>query len=148
MKSSRIGCPAPKGTWAATGLLCALLSGCGSGLHPVEGKVVWKDGTPAKELAGGQVVFDLPEKKLSARGVIREDGTFRLTSLNPDDGAPAGDYKVLILEHRKNANADGTQLAPPILDPRYADHKTSDLTATVSPGPNTVTLTVDRAPRP
>ena len=123
----------------------AFLSGCGNDIHPVEGKVVWKGGVIAKELEGSHVVFELPEKKTSARGIIQADGTFRLSTHKPNDGAPAGEHKVLILEDRKNANAEGTLLAPALLDPRFADLKKSGLTATVKPGANTITLTVERA---
>ena len=135
-----------KGYAAAVLFLIAFLSGCGNDIHPVEGQVVWKGGALAKELEGSHVVFELPEKKTSARGIIQADGTFRLSTHKPNDGAPAGEHKVLILEDRKNANAEGTLLAPALLDPRFADLKKSGLTATVKPGANTITLTVERAP--
>src|SRR5438067_1497363 len=57
--------------WGLTAgaFLAALLSGCGSGgPYPVEGRVVWKDGSPATELSGSQVVFDLPAKQTGTRG--------------------------------------------------------------------------------
>src|SRR5262249_53791670 len=126
-------------------LLCALEAGCGSGIYPVQGKVVWKDGKVAKELEGSHVVFDNTEKKVSARGVVQADGTFQLTMIKTNDGAYPGDYKVMIVEDRKNANAEGTLLMPAMLDTRYADPKTSDLSAKVTSGPNNITLTVDRA---
>src|SRR5882724_7471471 len=119
--------------WLCAGaivLVCAVLSGCGGGTYPVQGKVVWKDGTPAKQLDGSHVVFEMPEKKVSARGIVQADGTFRLTTVKPDDGAYPGEYKVLIVEDRKFANGEGTSLMPAVLDLRYADPKTSDLTAT------------------
>jgi hypothetical protein len=135
-----------KGYAAAVLFLIGFLSGCGNDIHPVEGKVVWKGGALAKELEGSHVVFELPEKKTSARGIIQADGTFRLSTHKPNDGAPSGEHKVLILEDRKNANAEGTLLAPALLDPRFADLKTSGLTASVKPGANAITLTVERAP--
>src|SRR5438477_10167409 len=86
-------------TRAAALLLLPLVSGCGrSGPYPVEGKVVWEDGSPAKELAMAQVVFDLPEMQISSRGSIQPDGTFRLTTYKPNDGAMPGEYKVMVLE--------------------------------------------------
>jgi hypothetical protein len=129
-------------------LLTAFLSSCGSGPNPVEGKVVWKDGSPAKELEGSQVVFDLPEKQTSARGIVRADGSFRLTTNKPDDGALAGDHKVAIIETRKQQGGpDSSNIAPGVMDARFYDLKTSGLTATVGPGPNKITLTVERALR-
>ena len=138
--------------WGLTAalLFAASLAGCrGGGVNPVEGKVNWKDGSPAKELAGSQVIFDLPEKKTSARGTIQADGTFRLTTNKPDDGALAGDYKVLIIEVGRKAlgGPDASALAPGAMDSRYSDPSTSDLKATVGSGPNNITLTVERAPR-
>jgi hypothetical protein len=128
--------------------LGAFLTGCGGGgPYPVEGKVVWKDGSPAKELEGSQVVFDLPEKQTSARGIILADGTFRLTTNNPNDGALAGEYKVLILETRKQQGGpDSSNIAPGVIDSRFYDPRTSDLKATVKPGTNQITLTVERNP--
>ncbi len=127
-------------------ILIPLLFGCGSGLYPVEGKVVWKDGGPATELAGSNIIFEAADT--SALGSIQPDATFRLTTNKPNDGAPAGDYKVLILEvgRKPLPGGDGTTLAPTIIDSRYSDPSTSDLTAQVKPGANQVTLTVERNP--
>ena len=135
-------------------LCAAFLSGCaGSGIYPVEGKVVWKDGTPATELAGSHVIFDNPEKRTSSRGIIQANGTFGLTTRNADDGAPAGDYKVMIIEANRQTvpsttdEGDATQLMPGAMDSRYSDPSTTDLHATITRGTNQITLTVDRNPR-
>jgi hypothetical protein len=138
------------GRAAAALALAACLAGCGgSGVYPVEGRVVWKDGTPAKELAGSQVVFDLAEKQTSARGTIQADGTFRLTTNKPDDGALAGEHQVLVVEigRKPLGGADATALAPGAMDARYSDPSQALLRATVKPGTNPVTLTVERAPK-
>jgi hypothetical protein len=132
------------------GWVCALfLSGCGSGLYPVEGQVVWKDGAPATELHRGFVIFDLPEKQTSARGSIQADGSFRLTTISPDDGALPGDYKVLVIEIGRKAlgGPDATAIAPGAMNSKYSDPSTTDLQATVRAGPNKITLTLERAPR-
>ena len=127
--------------------LAILPFGCGSGLYPVEGKVVWKDGSPAKELERGYVVFDLPEKQTSARGTIQADGTFRLTTNKPNDGALPGEYKVLVVEVGRKAlgGPDATAIAPGAMDARFSDPSTTPLRATVVAGPNKITLTVERA---
>lgn len=146
-----------KGNWLRRGALPALLfiaalSGCGSsGPYPVEGKVVWRDGTPARELAGSHVIFDLPEKQTSARGIIQADGSFRLTTQKENDGALPGKYKVLIVEANRKARgggADPTEMEPTKMDSRYSDPSSSDLEAEVTRGSNKITLTVDRAPPP
>ena len=85
-------------------LLCA---SCGSGKAarkptiPVEGKVFWKnEKTPA---VGALVVFRPladanPETWPEGfpRGRVGADGSFKLTSYLENDGAPAGEYGVLI----------------------------------------------------
>jgi hypothetical protein len=129
-------------------LLAACLGGCGDhGPYPVEGKVVWEDGSPAKELENSQVVFELPEKGTSARGVIQADGTFRLSTVKPNDGALPGEHKVVIVENRKYSKQEGSPMVPAVMEVRYNDPKTSDLKATVTSGTNSVTLKVERARR-
>jgi hypothetical protein len=129
-------------------LFAVCLCGCGSGVYPVEGKVVWKDGLPAKELEGSQVVFDLPERQTSARGIVQADGTFRLTTNKPNDGALAGEHKVAVIETRKQLGGpDSAAIAPGLMDSRFYDPATSGLQAKVSPGTNQIALVVERARR-
>src|SRR5437773_9108321 len=131
--------------------ICALLAlsliGCNSsGVYPVEGHVVWKkDGSPAKELAGTLVFFDQPEKRLSARGQIQSDGSFRLETKKPNDGAPVGENVVVLVEigRKTLGGPDGTLLAPGKIDSRYSTHSTTDLKATIKPGVNKVQLEVE-----
>jgi hypothetical protein len=133
------------------GFLCLALAvpmvfaGCGSGLAPVNGTLAWADGTPAKELEGGEIVFENVEKKISARGVIAADGTFKLRTNGAEDGCPVGTFTVAVVEFRKNANAAGTLLMPALMDPKFGEMKQSGLTATVQSGPNTITIKVERA---
>jgi hypothetical protein len=126
-----------------------MLSGCGKGdgPFPVEGKVVWEDGQPATELVNAIVIFDLPEKQTSARGNIQADGTFKLTTNKPNDGAFKGDYKVLIIEvgRKSGGGPDPNSIAPGVMDSMYSDPSTSDLLATVQPGINNITLKLKRA---
>jgi hypothetical protein len=126
-----------------------LLSGCGSGTYPVEGQIVWKNGSPAKELQGSFVLFELPEKQTSARGMIQADGSFRLTTNKPNDGALPGEHTVLIVEVGRQhlGGPDSSALAPGVMDARFSDPRTSGLKATVKPGPNKVTLTVEHPAR-
>src|SRR5262245_18447007 len=110
-------------SWVIVAVLFAVcLCGCGSGVYPVEGKVVWKDGLPAKELEGSQVVFDLLERQTSTRGIVQADGTFRLTTNKPNDGALAGEHKVAVIETRKQLGGpDSAAIAPGLMDSRFYD---------------------------
>jgi hypothetical protein len=128
-------------------LLVPMLAGCGgSGIHPVEGQVVWKDGTPATDLAGSLIMFESAEKQTSSRGQIEADGSFHLTTEKENDGAPLGEHTVLIIEVGRQSigGPDGTNIAPAKVDTRYMTPATSDLKATVKPGENKITLTVER----
>ena len=126
------------------------LCGCGTGVYPVEGHVVWKDGKPATELKNGMVIFDLPEKQTGARGSIGEDGSFKLTTFTTNDGALPGEYKVLVVEGARKAlgGPDSSLMAPGAMDSKFSDPSTTTLRATVAPGPNKITLTVERASAP
>lgn len=82
-------------------LLLAMV-GCGDGRpvlklptrHPVQGKVSYR-GQPA---AGFRVVFhptgDIGALKFAPSAVTGTDGSFKLRSYDPHDGAPPGEYAV------------------------------------------------------
>jgi len=140
--------PLLAGRWrsllGASGLFLLVLCGCGgTGLNPVDGQIVWADdGSPAKELEGANVNFELPEKNTSSIGTVQPDGSFSLMTAKPNDGAFEGVYTVVISERR--ASAGGEKLAPTKAAERYADRGTSDLKAEVKPGRNKIVLKVDR----
>jgi hypothetical protein len=76
-------------------VLGVVLIGCGGrGTTPVRG-VITLEGTP---VAGATVLF-MPDGQGGGRpasGFTSSDGTFRLTTYKPDDGALPGKYRVLI----------------------------------------------------
>lgn len=124
-------------------LAAALLAGpgCGSGLSPVRGRVVFK-GT-GQPLTAGLVVFEPldPAEKVSARGEIREDGTFRLGTRKDDDGAPPGRYRVLLVPPEP-PNPDRRPRPP--FHRRYEQFHTSPLEYTVGRGANDFTIEVEK----
>jgi hypothetical protein len=79
----------------AAAVLVALGCGGGSTSYPVHG-TVYLDGQPAKELAGGTVMFNSSELRKSAYGQIQADGTYRLSNVKKDDGAIPGKYQVTV----------------------------------------------------
>jgi hypothetical protein len=120
-------------------------SGCGgSGLYPVRGRVVWSDDSAATDLAGGTVLFDAPERKISSQGIIAEDATFTLMTHNPNDGAPPGDYGVAVAPPA--SNDEGGRPSP--LDPKYLTPDTSEIRLTLEPRANDVTIRVTRSSSP
>jgi hypothetical protein len=113
-----------------------LLASCGGGgpkLHPVRGKVLYLD-QPAQ---GAIVVFQPANSTADSpmpSGTVGADGTFTLRTHPHGDGAPAGDYVVLVTWLPPNAR----ELDNPKnkLPPKYASPTDSPLQVTVKSGSN------------
>lgn len=131
-------------------LALAGLAGCGDGLHPVEGQVVWAGGQPATELAGSLVCFESTEHRTVSRAAVGADARFQLTTLKPGtDGAPPGVHRVYILEKIRYVgdNPETARALPRHMDPRFGKLETSGLEVTVPLTVSPVVLTVERAGR-
>jgi hypothetical protein len=127
------------------GLLAATL-GCGAKLYPVGGRVTFPDGKPLTE---GMVVFEGqgPENAVTARGEVRADGSYELSTYKPGDGVPPGKYRVLVAPKSDPNAVDRPAKAPPF-DKRYADFKTSGLEWEVKPGVEEYPIRVTRPGKP
>ena len=128
--------------WLAVLVLVAGLTGCGRRLHPVEGRLVWQDGQPAKELAGSMVYFESTEHRTISRSTVGPDGRFDLTTERAEargvDGVPPGKHRVYVIDS-----------APPLIDQRFRRPDTSGLEVTVPPtGPVVLTIGRSRTPPP
>lgn len=128
----------------AFGLAC----GCGPPTaYVVHGMVVFPDGQPLKR---GTVEFEAigQSKPITASGEIAPDGTFRLGTYQPNDGAIAGEHRVAIISDYvigTGVERPG-ELPPPILHPKYRSFKTSGLKFTIQPRMNNILIEVDYAP--
>lgn len=121
--------------------------GCGEAripTYPVRGRVVFTDGSPVKT---GTIVFESTEYRKDSTGRINEDGSFVLGTYESEDGAPAGDHRVAVMQmviidptvkHEKDHGSP--------LDPRFARYETSGLTATVKPDDSNI-LTIQVEPQ-
>lgn len=139
--------------WLARTVVLVVLvgvAGCGgrNTPHPVQGKVVFPDGTPMK---AGMVVFEPVEAQnppVSARGHIQPDGSFHLSTFQPGDGAIEGRHRVLVTPPTKTlpwqSKSEGEGPAPPIIDPRFRSFDSSRLEFTVTPGQNDFTIVVKK----
>jgi hypothetical protein len=119
-------------------------TGCGGDgrvdVNPVAGKVTVK-GQPA---VGAQLIFYAQDEALKEPGIpvpegtVGEDGSFRLTTYEEGDGAPAGQYKVSVIWEQvlKESNDPESRVARDRLDGRYAHPDQSGLTATIAEGDN------------
>jgi hypothetical protein len=123
-----------------------MIGGCASGRgpHPVKGQVVWADGQPATELAGGLVAFESVNEIVGAQAQIQPDATFRMSTYTTNDGAIVGKHRVVVAQ-ALGPNPDN--LPPPLIHSRFQLSETSGLEVEVKPGTNEITLTVERAPR-
>jgi hypothetical protein len=130
-----------RGIWFVLALFAsATVAGCGGkATYPVHGEIAYKDGSDVAPLAGGQIVFepaDPDQPKVSARGFIKPDGTFEMSTYREGDGVPPGKYRVMVapppfFPGRKR------DLEPPVLfNERYRDFATSGLEIAVT-GPIT-----------
>lgn len=130
---------------AVCSLACVLVSGCQKsglpGTIPIRGKVVF-DGEP---LAKGEVLYNpVDQAGRRARGIIQPDGTFKLTTLEKDDGALPGEYRITILAYAPHPGEPGRTVESEsrteirerikrgyVIPERYIDPELSGLTDTV-----------------
>jgi hypothetical protein len=123
-------------------LTCLLwLSGCGGGRYPVTGRVTFDDGSP---LDAGAVICEtqLDGKTIMARATLRPDGTFALGTTNPEDGAPPGKYRVLVVPRALYESEKSTKQPP--IDPKFEKFESSGLSLEVKPGGNELLITVTK----
>ena len=101
---------------------------------PVSGKVTYR----GKALTTGTVMF-VPAQGPAATGEISKDGTYKLTTYRPDDGAVIGAHKVTItaLQGMEGALPEVRSGTPgPLVPAKYLNDNTSGLTADVKPKTN------------
>jgi hypothetical protein len=119
-----------------------LIAGCGgNGTYPVQGKVVYQDGSPATDLTGYFISMDLSEKQLSASGVVQPDGTFKVGTFEDDDGAVPGKYRVALTPPEAPVDMPSPK---PVIAKTYGSLASSGLEVEVKPEPNEVTLQVQK----
>ncbi len=125
-------------------LALVAVPGCSSDqkkTYPVMGTVTLDD-RPAKELKGCMVVFESAELKLAAEGSIDENGNFRLTTYQQDDGAPAGEYAVIVTQ--PDDGGEEASRRRRLFPDRYERYETSKLTAKVEAKTNEITIPLKR----
>lgn len=121
--------------------LLLALAGCISDpdrTYRVEGKVTM-DGQPATALEGCRVILENPDRNLSAEGEIRDDGSFALTTFEPDDGVPAGTYRVIVVPPEEEEGENPTR-GRRLFPPRYEDYATSELSVIIQPDTEGVSI--------
>lgn len=135
-------------------LLCSLLSGCGDdGLVQLQGTVML-DGQPLRNATVHFIAQD-PEGR-DALGSTDDEGVFRLSTFEPDDGALPGNYKVTVRLVQPDTGArfatpaeamsappQPQKISRPTLPPRYSHASQTVLEQQVPPEGN-VTFELSR----
>jgi len=130
--------------WLLPLVTVGLLSGCGKAkqpwevVHPAKGVVHYK-GEP---LAGARITLipqdgDVPET-VRPSATSSEDGTFELGTYDKSDGAPAGNYKALVLHFPTVGPKENPSPGPNSLPKKYAKVETTDLTIELAEGVNDI----------
>jgi hypothetical protein len=122
--------------------VCWALVGCGKSkqpwevVHPVSGTVNYQ-GKPLSDARITLIPKD-PEIPSSVRPTATsgEDGTFIVGTYSTDDGAPAGEYKVIVVRFPVIVTASNATSGPNNLPPKYSNASTTDLSVTVEAGAN------------
>lgn len=136
-------------SWVTVALGLMMFVGCGGGdptptLFPVVGKVTI-DGKPATE---GAVAFrDVGTGTIQPAGLISEDGSYKIY-LGQQEGAPAGEYTVLVFVRKTPRTPSGEVAGLPavIVNPKFTDANRSPLRVEVkeTPEPGSYDLAVTR----
>ncbi len=108
------------------------ISGCGPAgpaTYPVRGKITFEDGSPAQV---GLIEFRSADRTI-ARGKIESDGSYSLTTFEPNDGALEGEHQVviqqmIITEDLSFSSHNHGKRVPQF----YADYSSSPLRAEVT----------------
>jgi hypothetical protein len=118
--------------------ICVCLASCSNpyGDHPpypTTGQIL-VNGKPAE---GARLVFhhlgDWGNKSIVPQAMTKEDGRFTLTTYQMGDGAPAGEYRVVV---EWPAYRRGRNIGPDRLQGKFANPDSSGLTAHVEKGKN------------
>jgi len=134
--------------WWCCGLIAASLvaTGCGRRivLVPAEGRVTL-DGKPVEFGA----VMVQPKAGPAAQAKINSDGTFRLGTLKPDDGAIPGPATVRVICRKDITQPGGEQAYGPSLIPeRYTRFDTSGLSVEIKAGMQPLEISLTKQPVP
>ncbi|MFO0011252.1 MAG: carboxypeptidase regulatory-like domain-containing protein [Planctomycetota bacterium] len=126
---------------------CMSAAGCNSGrlkTYPIQGKVVFADGSPVKV---GTVETKSVDHGVQATGNINLDGTFTLTTYNPNDGAVAGQHRCVVIQFIQLEEIPNYRPSTMgVVNRKHSMYSTSELSFTVKPGEaNTVQLVVQGA---
>jgi len=128
--------------WIVGALALATLVGCGGGdgivrlpVHPVEGQIT-RNGKP---LANALVALHPKggdSRAITARGQTDENGNFKVTTYDQNDGAPEGDYAVTVQYYQLVKTGSSAEPGPNVLNPKISSPNQTDIVVKIAAGPN------------
>ena len=123
-------------------LFCLIAVGC-NGNKRLSGKVTFPDGKPAP---GGTVYFR--KDNFTARGEIKSDGSYKVSSEKSNDGIPPGEYMVYVTGVTEAGTPVPGKMVLPVqlCDPKYGDPERSGLTCKVPAPGSRFDITLERNP--
>ena len=137
------------GSWARNigcSAIVAMVAGCGGSalkdppvlpVTPVSGTVKF-----GSEIPAGATVSFVPlvrtEEGISSSGVVKADGSFKVSTYGQEDGAPLGDYVVLIQWFKPLGGELGNAGGPNVIPANYSDPAKSPVKVTVKEGSNEI----------
>ncbi len=120
----------------ATFPLFVVLSGCSEQrvpVYPVSGKITYKGQPPVGASVVLHSLSGSDAKDVVPAGTVKDDGSFTVTSYDPGDGAPQGDYVATIEWYRYQSELGGA--GPNVIPSKYVSAKTSPVKLSVDGGP-------------
>lgn len=128
--------------WLVSLALVAGAGGCGRDdgrvpVHPVSGRVSVLGQVPEGALV---VLYPGPggASELRPSGKVNADGTFRLTTYDAGDGAPAGEYVGTIRWNKLVKKGNDYSAGPNLVPPDYASAEKSPWKIRVDPAANEI----------
>jgi hypothetical protein len=143
--------PVGRANWVPLTFACFLIApvvlavGCGDSdkrvpVFPVSGKVTYQGQAPV----GAQVVLypvnNWAASGVAPTGIVLDDGSFKITAYDPDDGAPQGDYVATIQWFKITKEAGGP--GPNVIPKKYTNPKTSPIKVSVASSGSTEIPTI------
>lgn len=131
----------------SSGLCCVTLTfltlmlGCSNGHVSLQGRVTYSDND--EPLETGTVCLVSPTR--IAQGIIEKEGHYVVGSFKAHDGLPPGDYQVFVVGSERLIDPENPNSAVPLIDPKFARAKTSDIVLTVDAKTKNFDFQVDRA---
>jgi hypothetical protein len=122
----------------AVALLCASCARTGRPpVYPAQGKIYYEGKPTANALVILHPLKNDPQlESVRPLAHVEPDGSFKLTTFDNGDGAPAGEYVVTVDWREKTAPVEGAPPGRSLLPPRYANPQLSQLRVQIKEGTN------------